>query len=167
MAMRARWLITFVLVAGCGPEIPPSVGHHLSGTTAPAFEALATNMREVRVPSQYGQTRVTVVDFWASWCALCRRSMPAYQSLYAERRHDDLLVVGVSVDESQQAATSFSREIGAQFPIVMDSSQRLAREYGVRQIPLTFVLDRSGVVRWVGRDPDDAREAAEAVLRGR
>jgi len=93
--------------------------------------------------------------------------MPAYQSLYEDRRQDKVLVVGVSVDESQQAALRFTREIGAQFPIVMDSSQRLAHRYGVYEIPLTFVLDRQGTVRWVGRDPDDAREAADAVLRGR
>jgi len=165
--VRILWLFAIAFTAGCGPQIPPSVGHRLAGSAAPPFEALATNMRSVSVPSQYGQTRVTVVDFWASWCALCRRSMPAYQSLYEDRRHDKVLVVGVSLDDTQQAATRFAQAIGAKFPIVMDSNQRLARRYGVYDIPLTFVLDRQGVVRWVGRDPDDAREAAEAVLRGR
>ncbi|EYF03565.1 peroxiredoxin family protein [Chondromyces apiculatus] len=152
------------LLAGCGgPKMPSSVRHPLMNTAAPVFEAEAMGTREVGVPGDY-LTRVIVVDFWASWCAACTVSMPALDALFRERQADGVMVIGVSVDDSAGAAMRMARQTGTTFPIVMDPDQRLASEYGVSQVPLTFVIDGNGTVRWVGNDPGQARRAAEILL---
>ena len=58
-------------------------------------------------------------------------------------------------------------ELGATFPIVADLDQRLSGTYGVAQVPLTFVVDGAGTVRWVGHDPASARSAVEVLLSER
>lgn len=156
---------TAVVLAGCGPSsVPSSLEHPLANRSAPPFSAVATNRRDVGIPA-HGNTRVTVIDFWASWCPLCRATLPSFAELYDDRRRDGVLVIGVSLDESQPSAEAFLGSIDARFPLVMDPDQRLAGTYGVGKLPLTFVVDGQSRIRWVGRDPDDARDAAEALLR--
>lgn len=149
-------------LSGCVPSaLPPSVPHRLVGRKAPGFSRTATSSREVSVPAG-GRTRVTVIDFWASWCEPCQQSMPALNDLYQSYKRDGVLVIGVSVDVSASEAEYAARRLGAGFPIVVDPG--LGAAYGVSRIPLTFVVDRSGTVRWAGRDPGSAKQAALYLL---
>jgi cytochrome c biogenesis protein CcmG/thiol:disulfide interchange protein DsbE len=152
------------LSTSCGPgTMPPSMPHPLDGVRAPAFEGVSTLDRDVGVPGR-ALTKVTVVDFWASWCDACQVSLPALDDLWQRHRHDGLMVIGVSVDEHEDDATAAMQRLHASFPVLLDPAQRLATRYGVAQIPLTFVIDRAGNVRWVGREPSEARRAAEVLL---
>lgn len=162
-ALAFAALSTFIGVgAGCGPSsMPPSIGHPLAGSSAPRFQEAATSSREVGVPGS-DRTRVTVVDFWASWCAACQETIPVLDDIWRDHKHDGVMVIGVSVDESESAADSAAQELGASFPIVV--SQRVAARYGVAKIPITFVIDGSGTVRWVGRDPSEMKRAVEFIL---
>jgi cytochrome c biogenesis protein CcmG/thiol:disulfide interchange protein DsbE len=90
--------------------------------------------------------------------------MPALDALYRDRRSQGLVVVGVSVDEEEELAARGAELLGASFPIVFDRGRRLSATFGVSQVPTTFVVDRSGVVRWVGRDPAGIRSAVSALL---
>ncbi len=148
---------------GCVGTMPPAVGHSLIGNPAPIFHEMATQDRDVGLPGS-PRTRVTVVDFWASWCTGCRESIPALSELYADKREDGVMVIGVSVDESADDALLLAQHLHAKFPVVLDPHMRLAGTYRVGNIPLTFVIDRHGTVRWVGRDPGDVRRAVNVVL---
>jgi cytochrome c biogenesis protein CcmG/thiol:disulfide interchange protein DsbE len=153
-----------VLLVGCGPgAMPPSARHPLAGGVAPEFETESTGARTVGVPGGY-RTRVIVLDFWASWCPACNVTLPALDALWRDRKQDGVMVIGISVDETEQAADLTAQRLGASFPIVSDPYQRIAGRYGVAKVPLTFVIDGSGTVRWVGRDPSDAERAVEVVL---
>jgi cytochrome c biogenesis protein CcmG/thiol:disulfide interchange protein DsbE len=57
-----------------------------------------------------------------------------------------------------------AQALHATFPILVDQDSRLLSQYRVAQVPLTFLVDRAGTVRWVGRDPTDLRRAVEVVL---
>jgi cytochrome c biogenesis protein CcmG, thiol:disulfide interchange protein DsbE len=165
--MRPRPLIFAALLglSACGPgAMPPSVGHPLAGGQAPRLGEIAgASSDAVGLPGA-GQTRVTVVDFWASWCAGCQESIPALDALYRDKREEGLKVVGVSVDENGSAAFAMAEALHASFPIVVDADARFSRSYHVAQVPLTFVVDQRGTVRWVGRDPSAIRRAVEIVL---
>jgi cytochrome c biogenesis protein CcmG/thiol:disulfide interchange protein DsbE len=141
--------------------MPPSARHPLAGDAAPEFQRVALSAREVGIPGG-DRTRVTVIDFWASWCTACEETIPVLDELWRDRKRDGVMVIGVSVDESPDEAASAAERLGASFPIVVD--QRLAGRYAVAQIPLTFVVDRRGTVRWVGRDPSAMRQAVLYVL---
>lgn len=164
---RGAVLVGLALIApggpGCSPAMPPSVKHALAGGAAPEFEGVSTNDHDVRVPGR-ARTRVTVVGFWASWCETCQAAMPVLADLWRDKRGDGVMVIGVSVDESERHAIAMAQELRLSFPVLLDPGQRVSSRYGVRQVPLTFVVDRAGTVRWVGRDPELARQAALAVL---
>jgi cytochrome c biogenesis protein CcmG/thiol:disulfide interchange protein DsbE len=160
LARLAAPLVACAL-AGCsgGPRVPASLPHPLAGEVAPELgEVPGLGL------SAADATRATVVDFWASWCEACRESMPALDALWRERREDGLVVVGVSEDDDEAVAKRTARALGASFPQIFDRDQGLAAGFRVGSLPLTFVLDGAGVVRWVGRDPALARRAAIALL---
>jgi cytochrome c biogenesis protein CcmG/thiol:disulfide interchange protein DsbE len=148
-----------LLLGGCAPaKLPHSLPHRLLGE-APELPGERGSTREL--PSD---PRVTVVDFWASWCASCRTSLPALEALHRDHAQDGVRVVGVALDEDPEQAHALLRELGTSFGGVDDPTQWLADRWSVRKIPLTFVLDRSGVVRWVGRDMDAMERAVDALL---
>jgi cytochrome c biogenesis protein CcmG/thiol:disulfide interchange protein DsbE len=150
-------------LAACAHTMPASLRHPLAGNRAPALAQLATaEPAAVGIPGA-SSAKVTVVDFWASWCGGCQDSIPQLEALYRDKRDDGLRVVGVSVDERAENAYAMAASLHTTFPIVVDDG-RLASSYRVAQVPLTFVIDAGGTVRWVGREPDAVRAAALAVL---
>lgn len=90
--------------------------------------------------------RVVYLDFWASWCAPCRQSFPWMNRLQHELGADGLVVVAVNVDRQRGDAEGFLREHPAQFRVVFDPEGVLAEKFGVRGMPTSFLIDRSGRV---------------------
>jgi thiol-disulfide isomerase/thioredoxin len=91
---------------------------------------------------------VVIVDFWATWCEPCRQSFPAYQKL-VEHFAGKLVVLAISVDESPSDISAFAAATGAKFPIAWDDGQRAARSYDPPKMPTSFLIDKSGIVRFV------------------
>jgi cytochrome c biogenesis protein CcmG, thiol:disulfide interchange protein DsbE len=148
---------------GCH-AMPASFNHPLAGAQAPALAKIADEPAQVGIPTTNATAvKVTIIDFWASWCPGCQTSIPALEALYRERRGEGLRVVGVSVDEHPEHARAMAASLGASFPIVFDDGN-YASSYRVAQVPITFVVDANGTVRWVGREPAEVRDAALAVL---
>ena len=143
--------------------MPATLGHSLVGNAAPAFSEASTGDAEVSVPGGV-TTKVTVVDFWASWCQGCKLSIPMLDEIYRDRRERGVMVIGVSVDQTRDDAIAFANELHTTFPIVHDPWMKVAGSYRVGNVPITFVIDRRGTVRWVGRDPADVRRAVDALL---
>ena len=153
-----------ISLSGCGPgTMPESLRHPLAGAQAPAMDAIGGEQGEVGI-WHGAPVKATVVDFWASWCQGCQESIPALDALYRDRRSDGLSVIGVSVDERRDDAFATAHALHATFPIVVDQDARLLSQYRVAQVPLSFVVDKSGVVRWVGRDLRELRQAVGVVL---
>jgi peroxiredoxin len=101
--------------------------------------------------------KVVVVDFWATWCDPCKESFPGYQRL-TEEFGDDLVVVGVSVDEEPDGIEAFGKETGVSFALVWDEGGGVAEKYSPPKMPTSYVLDQSGVVRHVHAGYHDGEE---------
>lgn len=163
-AHLALTLLAPSLLAGCGPgRMPASLGHPLAGATAPEFHEASIDGREVNVPGSF-RTRATVIDFWASWCAGCQESIPALDALYRAEHAQGVSVIGVSVDQTSADAEGLVARLHTSFPVVFDPDMQIAGSYGVAQVPITFVVDGRGTIRWVGRSPSEARRAVHVVL---
>lgn len=93
--------------------------------------------------------KVVVVDFWASWCAPCKASFPSLSSLHTELASRGVVVLGVSMDEKQAPFEQFKKRLKPSFPTVRASDGRLASDVTVPAMPTTFVLDRTGRVRFI------------------
>ncbi|WP_322797407.1 TlpA disulfide reductase family protein [Tepidiforma sp.] len=110
--------------------------------------------------------RAVVVNFYASWCGPCRRELPDFEAVAQEFR-DDVVFVAVNVQESRSDALGILEETGVTFSAVLDSDGGVARRYGLRGMPSTYLLDREGVVRKIGPGAIDAaglRQALQEIL---
>ncbi len=93
--------------------------------------------------------RVLLVDFWASWCAPCKASFPAYSQLQAEYSGRGLVIVAVSVDENPVLYAAFVAKLKPSFATVQDPGHALVQEVQVPTMPTSYLVDRSGKVRFV------------------
>lgn len=160
---RALVATSALLLASCATPMPPSMPHPLLGFKGPEIEAVSLDNQSMLIPS-YGVAKVTVLDFWASWCGSCRVTMPALERLHRDKRRQGLMVVGISVDETAEQALEGAYQIGVTFPVVHDRGQELQSGFGVSQVPTTFVLDAAGRVRFVGSDPESIKRAVNALM---
>ncbi len=104
---------------------------------------------------------VTLVDFWASWCAPCKDSFPAYAQLHRELASKGVLIIGVSVDEDAARYAAFVKSLAPPFAVVRDERHDLVERVRVEAMPTCFVLDRSGRVRFVHHGFHGAESAQE------
>lgn len=154
-----RWAIfsAAVLLLGLGwtwaSRVPASIAgagqlpSPREGFPAPDFTLMTLDGAPVSLSGQRG--KVVIVNLWASWCGPCRAEMPAMQDLYERERGLEVLAVNSTVQDSEEAARAFARELGLTFPIALDTDGAVTRAYLVRALPATFVVDREGVIRSV------------------
>jgi len=92
---------------------------------------------------------VLFVDFWASWCAPCKASFPAYSQLQADYSGRGLVIVAVSVDENPAAYAAFVAKLKPTFATLLDAKHTLVQEVQVPTMPTSYLVDRSGKVRFI------------------
>jgi len=151
-------ILTVVAIAGWN-FLQPSVLD--AGTKAPPIRAHLLDGQEL--PEAPG---VRVVNFWATWCAPCRREIPAF-SRYATK-NADIQVVGVSVDElSTDRLNAFSEKLGITYEVVHDARSDDARRWGVTVYPTTFIIRPDGTVASAHAGPLEYEELASMVDQAR
>lgn len=100
--------------------------------------------------------QVVVVNFWASWCAPCRRELPRLDALHQEIARSGGRVVAISVDLDRPNVDRFRQKLGLSLPIVHDGPDGLAELIGLRQLPFTVVIGRDGKVAYTTGRSDAA-----------
>ena len=112
--------------------------------------------------------KITLVNFWATWCAPCREEMPSLSALQSELGGEDFEVVTIATGRNAPAAIErFLEEIGAaNLPKHTDRKQQLSRAMGVLGLPITVILDREGneIARLQG-DADWNSDSAKAIMK--
>ena len=91
--------------------------------------------------------KVVLVDFWASWCVPCRRSFPWMNDLQRRLGARGMSIVAVNLDQERALADAFLRDIPASFRLEFDAPGIVARQFGVRAMPTSFLVDRRGQLR--------------------
>ncbi len=115
-------------------------------TPAPDFELITLEGDPFRLSEQQG--RVIVLNFWATWCPPCREEIPEFVEMQDDFGRDDVLFVGVSLDNMDaNYVRAFADEFNVNYPMMIDDGTA-DQAYGpVRSLPSTFLIDRDGNVQ--------------------
>ncbi|KGO93588.1 TlpA disulfide reductase family protein [Flavobacterium subsaxonicum] len=117
------------------------------GDAAPEFTAPSPEGKAVSLKQSLG--KVTIIDFWASWCKPCRAENPNVVALYNELHAKGLNIIGVSLDKTAdkwKEAIAADKLTWAHVSNLKFWDEPIAKQYGVSSIPATFILDASGKV---------------------
>ncbi|HRB73111.1 TlpA disulfide reductase family protein [Flavobacterium sp. WV_118_3] len=117
------------------------------GKAAPDFSAPNPEGKTVSLKESLG--KVTIIDFWASWCGPCRAENPAVVALYNELHPQGLNIIGVSLDKEAdkwKEAIAKDKLTWTQVSNLKFWQDPIAEKYNVKSIPQTFILDASGKI---------------------
>ena len=113
----------------------------VAGSAPPDFtfqlDGRATRLSELR-------GKVIVLNFWATWCAPCVEEMPSLNRFHQQIVPLGAMVLGVSVDDNQQAFEQFIREHQIAFPNHREPTRSLAASYGTSMYPETYIIGKDG-----------------------
>ncbi|HEX6938732.1 MAG TPA: TlpA disulfide reductase family protein [Longimicrobiales bacterium] len=144
-----------------------------AGDRAPDYAAVTLAGDTLSLASLRGN--IVLLNVWATWCAPCRREMPALERLYRALRDRGLRIVAVSVDAAPGGVDALGnpggdvramvRDLGLSFTVLLDPRAEVRRRFGVNALPTTFLIDRSGriVERVLGPAPWDEPPYADRV----
>lgn len=134
-------LVLVALLAGCGNERTTVANEE----PAPAFELELLVGGTVTLDELRGQ--VVALRFWADWCPFCRREMRELEPLYQQLHEQGLEILAVNVGQDRSRVERFVDRVHYTYPTLLDPDSAIARRYGVIAIPVTFFIDREGIVR--------------------
>lgn len=149
-ALAAAWALTVGLAPR--PDIVVVGRPELLDRPAPGFELPSLDGgRRVALADYRG--RPVIVHFWASWCIPCREEFPLLAAARDRYADEGLEVLGIVHDDGPEAARRFAAAYGAAWPLLLDAHETAWNAYGGVLLPITFYVDREGVVRAASYGP--------------
>lgn len=149
-------LLAYGVVAGGSDD---SLDHAVRGGERPAAPVRpgleVGGKRQISLARHRGD--VVALNFWASWCKPCEQEAPALERAFKKYRDRGFVVLGADMDDITRNALDFKRKFGVTYPLFRYTSDDAARDYGTRQLPETFMIDRRGRITAIHRGAvDDA-----------
>lgn len=120
-----------------------------SDMTLTPFSLPSLDGTELDIMSVVKQNRITIIDFWASWCGPCRQEMPFMVELYQNYHERGLGIVGVSLDSNHDAWQQATKQLGIVWPQMSDLKgwdNAAAQMFHVNSIPHTIVVNNNGKI---------------------
>ena len=90
--------------------------------------------------------KIVFLNFWATWCPPCRNEMPSMEKLYQRFKDREFAMIAISLQEPASRVEKFFREHNLNYIALLDSKGEVGSQYGIRSIPTTLILNRSGKV---------------------
>lgn len=160
-----RWFALFAVVAALGAA--PNAGSAPVGSSAPPVRG--TLLSGKALPTGTGAGKVTVLNFWATWCPPCRAETPDMVTAYAKLHAPDVAFLGIDTTETAPIVKTFLSAKGVPYPTAL-AGPDVYNAFGIAYIPTTIVLDRKGIVRarWIGEiKPAQLAQYVAAARAGR
>ena len=115
------------------------------GKTAPDFSLVDRQGKTWTLSGLKGQ--VVVLYFWSSWCPPCREDLPAMQRLDSRLPKDKYKMLAILNRDKPEVAYKFADKLGITVPILYDRNDDVGQKYGVIGLPVTFIVDKQGVLK--------------------
>lgn len=135
---------------------------------APEFQLADLNGKQIELKDLLKKGPV-VVDFWATWCKPCVKSLPKFQDLYEKYKADSVNIIGINVDGPRNLSKvkPFVNSLGVKFPILIDENGEVLQRYRIVGIPATVIISPTGNIVKVhtGYRPGDEKMLEQEIQK--
>ena len=140
--MLTLLLVSGLVVTGCSS--PPAQSAYV-GSPAPNFKLPNLEGKTVFLSDLRGEP--VMLNFWATGCPPCRAEMPHLQQVYEEWSDKGLVVLAINLGESTPTVKEFVQHYHLSFPVLLDTRGSVAEKYKIRPIPVTYFIDKEGIIQ--------------------
>lgn len=161
--MRVAIVALFLLVVLAAPQ--GVLAAPKAGQPAPNFRVVTTAGQPVTLENY--RNHVLIIDFFATWCQPCRKSVPHLVELTRKYGKQGLQVLGLSADENgERFVKAFADELKVNYPLAL-ANDAVTVDYAIRSVPVMFVIDKKGrlIEVYRGFSDDIGRSVEELVKR--
>jgi thiol-disulfide isomerase/thioredoxin len=147
--IRSCLLLFFIILVFMEPVFAQK-----TGSPAPAF-SLPVLGADTALALSDVKGKVVYVDFWASWCGPCRKSLPLYEEMQSGFSPDRFQIIAINLDENREDALHFLDSHPVSYPILLDPEGITASQWQIRVMPSSYLLDGDGTIvkAWAGFEP--------------
>lgn len=131
----------------------------------PAPEFARADLQGARIDLAAERGKVVLLNFWATWCAPCRLEMPRFVQWQQQYGPQGLQIIGVSIDDSAAPVRPFVAKMRLDYPVIMGNAGLGDLYGGVYGVPVTFLIDRHGIVRARFDGGSDTTQIHAAMLK--
>ncbi len=162
--------ISFVgkLIAGLAVSLSlalplPALALPQKGKPAPPFKAVTTSGQQITLANYKGY--VLIMDFFASWCRPCQLTIPHLIELNRKYGKQGLQVLGMAANDEEAAVKDFIAEKKITYPVAV-TDEELQTDYGLRSIPVMYVVNKKGIIVETFRGyTDETEKKMEALIK--
>lgn len=123
---------------------PPAATALEKGEQAPHFSLPSASGKTLSLSDYRG--KVVLLDFWASWCGPCKKSLPWLESIRGAFSPDKFVVITINLDEDREEGLRFFQTLGLTIPVVFDPAGSVPESYNLKSMPESFLIDENGVL---------------------
>ena len=104
-----------------------------------------------------------LVEFWATWCPPCRKSIPHLNEVYSKYKAQGLQIVGIT-DEDEATVKKFQKQVPMDYSVAINTPGSVFQQFGVQAIPTAFLVNKSGKIVWTGHPMELSETEIQSVL---
>ncbi|MGR3810061.1 TlpA family protein disulfide reductase [Jiulongibacter sp. NS-SX5] len=112
--------------------------------------------------------KLTLIDFWATWCKPCMKAIPELKKIYSEYQKEGVEIIGISCDgpRSVSKVSPLSKSLGIEYPVLIDIDAEIKNDLNLSAFPSLIFVDNNGEIVWVheGYLPGDSAEIREKLV---
>lgn len=131
----------------------------VKGQKAPDFSLSTLKGNKVSLAGLRG--KVVLIDFWAEWCAPCKKELPELDKIGKDLQARGVVIVAVNIDKQKGNAERLVKALGLSLDPALDPNGTVAAQYDLPKMPTSYVVDKKGTVRFIHEGFDGAKDAAK------